>query len=670
MPEKNEGSGDVVLSVRVEALQDLPDDKIRLAREYVTNINDFTDGNIMYQRCFMILKLGGLEAEMPRLVVFGQQSMGKTTLLDMIMGGPIGYSSTDTGTKQPVVIMLRPNDNPAIVGSSNDDAIECTLKGQSMKIRDLQKEMKKIMSSAKSISSEELELEIALPEGVHAVFVDLPGIKDDSKEGAELTRTVVRNYVQNNPNDLYILVKKASDDPANWPYSLREFILSSQPSGLGLTTKQTMVVGTRAKDFLQAEMNDVRTLQELQQRVLKRAVRDHEGTPLPLYLLELFSLSISDKDEGDFGYRKRRMDEQIEAGKRQCMAMLSSGFQSDSKLKASDLERYFDPQIFRKDLNSKFQSLLTDQLSTLEKRLIKKRNDVLRDIRRKESELRSHNSATIRESIHAFISEFSRIVTDLVTGDFRIMRLEDGNRWLCEFGGTLEDNLRDGHELAMELYDSTKYDPTFLDSMKVLADRAMKKMSARRAMERSKKEKVLETLRLKKKDAETEAEDEAKEQEKETVNVRNSLRVNLPSPDRTGEMFPGQFVRFTIKDGSQMLGFIKAYEDNSPSVAFTWRQTSAANSSQQTEQEQDRPVSDKSKLDVVVPLSLAINPTNNPSKSFLAWRKVYRADNWKGVEAVLVKQVTNLHPIANPWISDVSAQPSQASSMQHAAAYV
>lgn len=67
--------------------------------------------------------------------------------------------------------------------------------------------------------------------GVHAVFVDLPGIKDDSKAGAQLTRSVVRSYVQNNPNDLYILVKKASDDPANWPWSLREFILAPAPKG-------------------------------------------------------------------------------------------------------------------------------------------------------------------------------------------------------------------------------------------------------------------------------------------------------------------------------------------------------------------------------------------------------------------------------------------------------
>lgn len=102
-------------------------------------------------------------------------------------------------------------------------------------------------------------------------------IQDDSKQGADLTRSVVKNYVRNNPNDLYILVKKASDDPANWPWSLREFILTAPPKGLGLTPRQTIVVGTRARDFLINEKNDVRSQADLLERVRKRAVRDPTG---------------------------------------------------------------------------------------------------------------------------------------------------------------------------------------------------------------------------------------------------------------------------------------------------------------------------------------------------------------------------------------------------------
>ena len=232
------------------------------------------------------------------------------THADYIMGGPIGYSSTDTGTRQPVVILLRPSDS---------GRVECKLRGEAIDVKELQHKMKDIMASqGENISSQELDVELAVPNGqpsqadvvffllllhfllllflllllllqqlavvnshalcavslwisspsvvcyllflsnaiddcslcmcrmslcgvclgVHAVFVDLPGIKDDSKAGAQLTRSVVRSYVQNNPNDLYILVKKASDDPANWPWSLREFILSPLPKGTNKTRQR------------------------------------------------------------------------------------------------------------------------------------------------------------------------------------------------------------------------------------------------------------------------------------------------------------------------------------------------------------------------------------------------------------------------------------------------
>ncbi|CDJ43618.1 hypothetical protein ETH_00003125, partial [Eimeria tenella] len=201
------------------------------------------------------------------------------------MGGPIGYSSTDTGTRQPVVIMLRPSNSSSSSSSSNK--VSCFLAGEEIDIKEMQNKMKEIMSSqGEAISNEELEVEIAVPNGVHAVFVDLPGLKEDSKQGAAATRAVVRSYVQHNPNDLYLLVKKASDDPANWPWTLREFILAPSPKGLGLSPSQTVVVGTRAREFLQNEKSDVKTQQQLLERVRKRAVKDASGESLPLYLLE------------------------------------------------------------------------------------------------------------------------------------------------------------------------------------------------------------------------------------------------------------------------------------------------------------------------------------------------------------------------------------------------
>ena len=50
-------------------------------------------------------------------------------------------------------------------------------------------------------------------------------------------------------------------------------VSSSAAAGLGLSPSQTVVVGTRAREFLQNEKSDVKTQQQLLDRVRKRAVK-------------------------------------------------------------------------------------------------------------------------------------------------------------------------------------------------------------------------------------------------------------------------------------------------------------------------------------------------------------------------------------------------------------
>lgn len=611
-------------SAKLEALDDLADSNLDLCRRYARDVSFLTEGNILYQRCFQILKLGGLEAEIPRLVVFGQQSMGKTTLLDMIMGGPIGYSSTDTGTKQPVVIMLKPSRSTT---GSFEASIECVLNGKSVKIRDLHSEMKKIMSNIDTISSEELELEISVPNGVHAVFVDLPGIKDDSKDGSELTRNVVRTYVRNNPNDLYILVKKASDDPANWPWTLREFILSPRPTGLGLTPRQTMVVGTRSKDFLIGEKNDIKTQAELVDRVSKRAIRDHNGTVLPLYLLELFSLTIEEKEVLGFQSRRTVMENQIIEGKRACQCLINDSFQFSTKEAQDKLLGCFDYEVFRSDLNQNFQRLLVDQLGILERKLHKRKLEMIKSIKKYE-EINTNESLTqsIRESVKLFVRELIQMVSELITGNFMIMRLEgNGDSFLHKYGGSVRDNLAEGHNLAKELFNKQQYDENFLSNTEVQSEKILKRIDARKESER----------RI----------ENSKDQMPE-IKALPDFR-ELPAPDKSGKFLPGQFVRFTVhKDSSRILGFLKKVDKLNCLVSFNYKA--------HVESHQERSV-ERHKIEVVVPLSFAINSTSVSSNTrFLAWRKTYRSDDWVGLEPVMVNSISDLKPVANPWITDAS----------------
>ncbi|GBE60348.1 arginyl-tRNA synthetase, putative [Babesia ovata] len=469
----------------LEEMSAIPADSVARAQEYLKLIQGTQDPNLIFLHCYHIMKLGGLDAEVPRLVVFGQQSMGKTTVLDFIMGGPIGYSSTDTGTKQPVVIIMRPLEVIMEVAAAlkvqidpanlKGGTIWCLFDGKLMDIRSVQDAMRSHMQSiGDRILADELEVEVFVPNGVNAIFVDLPGIKDDSKTGAEFTRNVVRNYVKNNPNDLYLLVKKSSDDPANWPWSLKEFITTAPPTGLGLSPHQTIVVGTRAREFLINEKTDIRTVEQLMDRVLKRTITDSKGNILPLHLLELFSLSIEAKESGDFLANKREMKRQIAKGHEEVENMIRTSFEVTNDAVGRDgmtvvdrLLQMFSINGFLTTLDTRYQALVATTFRNLERRLVRKKMELERSMQSLEQRMNRLSPQSIRESVSLFIRQFVEVVQKMITGNYTIMKLPVApEEFLKYYGGSLRDNLEDGNELALNLFPQRDlYEPDFYEKI-------------------------------------------------------------------------------------------------------------------------------------------------------------------------------------------------------------
>lgn len=153
---------------------DVSSEGVSETQQLLGRARESTNANELYGITLSILQKAKLEHKIPRLVTFGQQSMGKTTLLDANMGGPIGYSSTETGTKMPVVLHLHPSKGKDNKGK--DNAIKCVVQDATMGIDELPDLMKDIMLNSE-ITAEPLHVQIQVPNGVHAVFVDLPGIK-------------------------------------------------------------------------------------------------------------------------------------------------------------------------------------------------------------------------------------------------------------------------------------------------------------------------------------------------------------------------------------------------------------------------------------------------------------------------------------------------------------
>lgn len=190
---------------------------------------------------------------------------------------------------------------------------------------------------------------------------------------------------------------------------------------------------------------------------------------MTLYLLELFSLSIEEKETLDFTAKKLAMQQQIKTARSDCMDLLSHGFEVSTKVVRNTLMNFFNVDLFKQDLNAKFQKLLHDQLGSLERRLVRKRLETQKRLRDLGDQLAEQNPQSVREYIKLFLRELLQIITELVTGNYMIIRLPDnGDHFLNTYGGSLSDNLDQGHALALELFPQKElYDPDFLQRIKV-----------------------------------------------------------------------------------------------------------------------------------------------------------------------------------------------------------
>ncbi|EWC75410.1 hypothetical protein C923_03901 [Plasmodium falciparum UGT5.1] len=397
-------------SDKIFDLNSISREKLELVEVFYDKMKDTTNANALYLYALQIFKICNIHNELPRLVVFGQQSMGKTTLLDFIMGGPMGYTSTDTGTKQPIVIILKPSDT---------NKIECYLNKKKVNIDDLHEKMKAIMLNLnESIILKELEVEISIPGGIYATFVDLPGIKDDSK------------------------------------------------AGLGLQPKQCIVVGTRALEFLNNELTNIKTLSELHERVKKRSITDNNDNVLPLYLLELFSIPIEQKEKNDFLTNRISMYSKILNGRKNVLDLLLNKFENDCNDSIKkELIDCFDVEKFKQEVNSKFMNILIQQLRKVEVKLEKKKAKMDFYNKKLEELYNKGNILSVREQVKLYIRELVNIVSNLLTGNYPILNLpKNGENFLKKYGGTLMDNLKDGNELAVELFEKQGlYDENFLN---------------------------------------------------------------------------------------------------------------------------------------------------------------------------------------------------------------
>ncbi|KAI1329705.1 dynamin family protein [Xylariaceae sp. FL0255] len=216
------------------------------------------------------LRLQGIDhyISLPQIIVCGDQSSGKSSVLEAISGVPFPVKS-DLCTRCPTEVILRRSqhsdvtvsiiphksfdaeggdEDPAPAFSETLDSFE----GLSDLIESAQMAMG-ISMQGKSFSNDLLRIEISGPHHPHLTIVDLPGLihsatKQQTAEDIKIVQGVVKSYMMQ-PRSIILAVVSAKNDIGN--QIVLELVHACDPEGkrtIGVITKpDTLVPGSMSE---------------------------------------------------------------------------------------------------------------------------------------------------------------------------------------------------------------------------------------------------------------------------------------------------------------------------------------------------------------------------------------------------------------------------------------
>lgn len=247
------------------------------------------------------LRLEGVSryVDLPQLIVCGDQSSGKSSVLEAISG--LGFPTKDNlCTRFATELILRRGPDSGVTASIHPD--EDRSEADKLRMRDFKsptvalEQFKDIVSDAERIigvgadqlqfSKDVLRVEVSGPRQPHLTMVDLPGLyhaPDNSQDeaGVEFVESLVLSYIRNHRSVILAVVSAKSDIPLQ---KVTAFTRRVDPSGartLGIITKPDTLVATSdmERSFIELAMNR-RVVFRLGWHVLKN--RDHNERYLSL----------------------------------------------------------------------------------------------------------------------------------------------------------------------------------------------------------------------------------------------------------------------------------------------------------------------------------------------------------------------------------------------------